>query len=159
MIGKFIPISATDYRRTSPWSINPPRSLTREKTRAWEEYKELRRLHGRDDARTTVAWQTFTAANNNIKTYAINSQKGYEREIVGQLSTTPKLFHNYIRHRRVGRPSLGPLRLADGTLSDNPLTMSNCFVSSFAGVYENSIPPNRHPHASCPNRLPPPLHR
>ena len=109
--------------------------MTRAKAQSWHDFKALRQLHGRNDPRTVAAWENFTAANNDIKHFSINSQKEYERTVAKQLGTAPKLFHGYIKHRRVGRPSVGPLRMQNGNLTDNPKTMANLFVNSFASQY------------------------
>ena len=58
----------------------------------------------------------------------------------------PKLLHSYIRHKKVGRPSVGPIRLDSGRLTDSPSEMDEVFASSFAAVYTKTCPPNPLPH-------------
>ena len=142
-------------KSSCPWAKNPPREMHREKARVWLDFKMTRQQCGRNDPRTDAAWVAFTNANNNIKYFSMNAQMEYERDTVNQLSTAPKLFHSYVRHRRVGRPSLGPLKMQDGTLTDDPRTMANLFAISFAGVYDSSVPRDQYPHALCNNQLPP----
>ena len=70
-----------------------------------------------------------------VKNFASNAQKSFERSRVDQLKTNPKLFHGYIKHRKVGLPSVGSIRTSEGELTDNPVVMSECFASSFFSVY------------------------
>ena len=45
--------------------------------------------------------------------------------------------------------------MADGSLTDDPLLMANTFASSFAGVFDGSVPVDQRPHATCTNIFPP----
>ena len=54
--------------------------------------------------------------------------------------------------KKVGCPSVGPLRLDDGSLSDDPFVMAEKFALAFASVYDGSIPnhdPADHQTSSC----------
>ena len=142
---RFIPESDRDCSKP-PWTLNPPRSLITEKVRRFEQYKEVRRNSGRNDPSTLRAWQGFTEVNNRLRTFAKDSQKDYEKKVAAQLKTNPKLFHGYLRHRRVGRPTIGPLKLSDNSISDDPKTMAQCFMQSFAGVFTDVPPQNPAPN-------------
>ena len=89
-------------------------------------------------------------SNNQIKNFTVSSQISYERKVVSQLKESPKLFHSYIRHRKVGRPGVGPMRLECGTLSDNAIDMAEVFVSSFSSVFSGEIPDTygHHQHSN-----------
>ena len=58
----------------------------------------------------------------------------------------PKLLHSYIRSKKVGRPTVGPIRLDSGLLTDNPGVMAEVFASSFASVYTRHCPASPAPH-------------
>ena len=62
------------------------------------------------------------------------------------INSSPKLFYSYLKHRKVRRPSIGPIKLPDNSLTDDPLIMANCFVDSFASVFANDIPLSSRPH-------------
>ena len=136
LIDHYVPLSTKKIDRL-PWKTNPPRALLRSKKEAWREYKLLRGDLGRNSHFTDSAWCRFQNCNNSIKHFAVNSQKSYEKLVASQLKTNPKLFHSYIKHRRVGRPSIGPLSLEDGSITDNPQQMANCFAESFSSVFSN----------------------
>ena len=108
---RFVPKQEAVNKKNVPWCLNPPRSLIRAKTRAWSEYKETRGINGRSHPYTVQAWNDFNRSNVDIKRFAVNSQMGYEKKVASQINTKPKLFHSYIRHRKVGKPSVGPLKL------------------------------------------------
>ena len=72
----------------------------------------------------------------------MNAQKSYGRSFVVQLKTNPKIFHGYIKHRKVRRPSVGPIRTDEGNLCDYPAIMSECFANVFSSIYVTSISSN-----------------
>ena len=88
-------------------------------------------IHGRHSPLNNSAWCSFQDTNKKVKNFALNAQKSYERSLVQQLKSSPKLFHGYIKHRKVGRPSVGPISADDGELSDDPAIMSECFANAF----------------------------
>jgi hypothetical protein len=51
-----------------------------------------------------------------------------------------KLFHAYIRRKKVGCPSIGPLKVPGGELVVNPGQMAEIFVASFSGVFVSGAP-------------------
>ena len=52
-----------------------------------------------------------------------------------ELKSNPKQLHGYIRRKKVGCPSVGPLRLEDNSMTDDPLAMAEALASAFANVY------------------------
>ena len=74
------------------------------------------------------------------------SHSRYEKRIVELLSVAPKLFHRYIRSRKKGCPSVGPLRTVDGELVSDAESMSNIFVQAFSSVFVADPPVNPHVH-------------
>ena len=153
LVDRYVPTSSRDCSKP-PWTLNPPRSALRSRSNLFVEFKEKRTRMGRNDPSTLEAWQHFTAANNNVKNFAIDSQKAYEANIARRLSTEPKLFHSYLRHRRVGRPTIGPLKTADGDVTDNPLEMAEQFVKSFKSVFATGTLNNPAPHQVSMSVLP-----
>ena len=146
LINKYVPLKPNNRKNKVPWSVNPPRVLQRAKSLAWTNYKSQRSISGRGCQLTRSAWVDFQRANDDIRSYAISSQMEYEKKITDQIDTNPKLFHSYIRHRRVGQPSLGPLRLDDGRVVDDPGQMAQCFVQKFASVFITDSPTNPSPN-------------
>ena len=79
-------------------------------------------------------------SNKIIRNFEVNCQKEYEGLLADQINNNPKLFHSYVKHRRVARPSIGPIKTNDGFLSDDPTVMANCFACSFASVFTTDDP-------------------
>ena len=144
LIERYVPVSRASAK--PPWTLNPPRSLLRDKNEKWRRYKEVRSQHGRQHSLTLSAWQEFMSANILVKNFAIQSQSEYEKSICRQMKTNPKLFHSYIRHKRVGRPTVGPIRLQDDSITDDPAAMAEQFVLSFGSVFSAHTPANPAPH-------------
>ena len=64
-----------------------------------------------------------------------------------------KLFHSYIRNKKVGRPSVGPLKLNDGTVVDSNIEMAELFAESFASVYRSEDLRDQAPHQTFDGSL------
>ncbi|KAK3871258.1 hypothetical protein Pcinc_023584 [Petrolisthes cinctipes] len=57
----------------------------------------------------------------------------------------PTLCLQYIRGKKVGAPSVGPLKCSDGSLTEQCDTMAEMFVTGFASVFKTGIPrPSPH---------------
>ena len=153
IIDRYVPQSTVDRLDSVPWSKNPPRSMVRARKDSWLAFRDARQLHGRRSPHTYDAWLNFCQVNSAIKNFAIDSQKRYERGLIEQIKTHPKLFHGYINHKKVGRPSLGPLRTVHGFLTDDPSVMAECFAQAFSSVYVSSLPINNVPHQTCSNLI------
>ena len=95
------------------------------------------------------AWYNFQSVANEVKMFALNSQKNYERCIGSQVNSSPKLFHSYLKHRKTDKPTVGPIRLNDGRLTDDPKLMADSFAESFSSVFAAAAPTNDVPHQAC----------
>ena len=153
LIEQYIPVSNRNLKKP-PWTLNPPRDLVNRKSQAFARFKTIRHDLGRSDEATLAAWRDFIAANVSIKQFARKSQEDYEVSIVDQIKSNPKLFHAYLRHRRVGRPSIGPLKRPDGTVTDDPAGMATLLAASFVGVFESEIPNSPADHQASDSYLP-----
>ena len=125
-----------------PWRVRPPGSLIRRRSRHWHDYKAARSLHGRRSPITSQALSAFNAANADIHSFQVRSQANYESSLILRMKEKPKLFHAYIRHKKVGRTSAGPLRLTSG---DSPQDMAESFSQAFSSVYTSHRLPNPAP--------------
>ncbi|MPC67047.1 hypothetical protein E2C01_061209 [Portunus trituberculatus] len=87
----------------------------------------------------------FKEANAIPRAAVLNAQIKYEENLIQIRATRPKLFHSYIRNRKLDRPRVGPL-LVNGKLTDDPNFMVNVFVKAFSLVFvvESSLNPFSH---------------
>ena len=60
--------------------------------------------------------------------------------MIDRVKEAPKLFPSYIQRKKKGRPSVGPLKLSDGSIISDCTDMSNAFVNAFASVFVEDIP-------------------
>ena len=151
LIDRYVPLRGFAEGDRVPWSTNPGRALMQRKRAAWSSYKEARASNGRRSPQATAAWSNFQSVARDVKMFSYNSQKTYERGVVSQINDNPKLFHSYLKHRKVGKPTVGPIMLPSGSLSDDAEVMANCFVESFASVFASDPAPNILPHQMCPS--------
>ena len=139
LINRYVPLSDVESRLPS-WMSLPPRSLMRQRSVAWNDFKELRRELGRSSLGAQEAWERFGSLNSEYRNFARNKQCVYEASLARSLSSSPKLFHGYIRRKNKGRPPVGPLKANDIVISE-PEQMAEVFADSFCSVYNVTVPP------------------
>ena len=140
LIPQYVP--KQEHRNKSRWMTRPPQSLKNQRKRQWSRFKQLRRELGRRNAVVQQAWNDYIAINRQIRAYAINHQSAYEERLADLLKTAPKAFHSYLRARKTGCPSVGPLRVEDGELIAEQSRMGEVFAEAFASVYVGEPPEN-----------------
>ena len=139
----FVPVAP--WRRRRSWKPRIPPSSRRETSRLWSAYKTARFTYGRHSPEAANLLALFKACLDSTRSNVYTQRVSYE-EHLGAISTKePKKFHKYIRERKHARPSVGPL-LIDGTLSDDPILMSETLVRAFTSVFDPSYPPDTLPH-------------
>ena len=116
-------------------SFVPPTSLRRQKTRLWNRYKYVRSSHGRRSSGALEAYMDFNEINETIRNYHINAQVNHEKGLIDLFKENSKFFHSYIRRKKVGTPSVGPLRLNGGSLTDKPSIMADLLADTFSSFY------------------------
>ena len=128
------------------WLVEPPRSICRLRSRLWAEYKLCRRLLGRNHDDSVRAHENYKDANNQYRNFSRNKQRAYELKLASLLSVAPKAFHSYLRERKKGCPTVGPLKTEDGILVTNTQSMSNIFVNAFSSVFVSDDPSEPYEH-------------
>ena len=151
LVTQFVPRRAK--HKGGKWLIKPPRALLRERAALWTAYKESRRLLGRNHHETLTNLATFNSSNHQYRSYAWSRQCQYERKLVSLLGVAPKVFHSYLRERKKGCPTIGPLKEEDGSLVVCTGRMSQLFVDSFASVFVSDVPASPHVHQLSETRM------
>lgn len=64
----------------------------------------------------------FTNLNFQYKNYCINAQAHYQLFLIDAFNSNPKLLYSYVRHKKVGQPTVGPLRTIDGVLTNDSMS-------------------------------------
>ena len=112
MVDRYAPTS--NQTHVPVWLKGPPRRLAREKAARWEEYMEARREFGRNHELAAVAFDAFYQVNYRYRNFVRNKQYIYECSMVERLVAAPKLFLSYVRRKKKGCPSVGPLKSSYG---------------------------------------------
>jgi len=150
LVGRYVPLKP--HQSDPPWKVKPPRALIRQRQEAWHHYKAVRRAYGRNDARAGYALNAFQILNGDYRNYAVTSRARYEEELIYKADSR-KLFHAYIRNKKIGRPKVGPLRLPDGQLVSDQQTMCNVFAASFSSVFVAAHPVDPGPFQEFEGQL------
>ncbi|XP_045137135.1 uncharacterized protein LOC123519700 [Portunus trituberculatus] len=149
LIDSYIPLC----KQLSPSSpLSPPTALKKNRTTAWQLFKSTRRFYGRHSKQCTQALENYNIINRQYRNHFIYSQIAYERTLMDNLKRNPKAFHQYIRNKKVGAPSMGPLSHPDGSLVEDCAAMAEIFVNSFSSVFKDSCP-NPFPHQTFQGTL------
>ena len=135
------------------WLVRPPRHMVHQRSVLWVDYKTARSTHGRNSGEAEGALSQYLRLNQTYRNFARSQQSEYEQKLANRLATAPKLFHSYLRERKVGCPAVGPLRASDGSLVHENSQMSNEFVSAFSAVFVSTDPAEPHPHEVFDGRM------
>ena len=138
VVDKFVPVRRDGPSR--PWKVHPPRELKDRRSTAWQNYKTTRDTLGRHHDLSVHALMQFNTVNREYRNFEKNNRRDYERHLINELSDKPKLFHSYIRYKKKGCPTVGPLRAANGDVVDEPAAMSELFATAFSSVFDARVP-------------------
>ena len=145
LVQQFVPIKPKSVKK-APWLKRPPSSLISRRHAAWQSYKHARQQFGRRSSDSSAAYASFQYWNNRYRNFTASCQAEHEERLLLLTKDNPKLLHSYIRSKKVGAPSVGPIKLDSGRLTDRPGEMAEAFASSFASVFTKHSPDNPCPH-------------
>ena len=134
LVSRYIPL----VDKKPPKKLVPPTSLKRRRKRAWGNYKDVRESCGRRSIEAAEALESYLIINREYRNFHINHQIQEEFSLTTRFSDSSKFFHAYLRNKKVGQPSVGPLRLDDGSLSMDPIIMGERFADGFSSVYSTA---------------------
>lgn len=147
LVELYVPQKTSDEQSSKlPWATRPPRSLIDQRHKSWQAYKKARQRLGRHSTETRTALSEFTGLNRQFRSFAARSQAEYESKLIYDSKENPKLIHSHIRRRKVGCPTIGPLKLSESKMTDDPHLMSEIFVEAFSTVFTRGSPVNPSPH-------------
>lgn len=146
LIDRYVPSKCFSSSSVPPWLVKPPRALKTQRSHLWEEYKLQRHEYGRQSPRALAVLSRFLDANYQLRNFSITKQSQYESSIAELLISNCKVFHAYIRGKKINPPSIGPLRSPTGEIIHDPRAMSELFAASFASVYTSANPDSPFPH-------------
>ena len=137
----------------SKWLKSPPRAMKRERERLWKAHKDKRQQVGRNHQDALETWAQYNAINYQYRNFTRTNQKDYEERLAEILPEAPKALHGYLRERKRGCPSVGPLKNQGGTLVSEPQKMADILVEAFASVYVEDAPQNPSAHQIFHNQM------
>ena len=125
--------------------FKPPRDLTLSRRQSWMGYKEVRARHGRRSREAVDTLSSFQEINVSYRNFFNRSLVAYEQSLAADLAANSKLFHKNIRSKKVGNPSVGPLK-AGTTLVSDCFRMAELLADGFSSVYsiETLLDPSPH---------------
>ena len=133
LINRHVPIQPTSSNHSNKHS--PPNALRESRKNAWQSYKQIRNTHGRQSELAENALENYNNINYRFRNYFIHSQINYEKSLAGKIKSSPKCLHRYIRNKKVGALSVGPLRKENGDLTADCHEMAEMLSDAFCSVY------------------------
>ena len=106
---------------------------------AWKLFVKAWKDYGRNSDLTALAWRNYSSIKIEYWNFSISRQCEIETILMCNQSNKPKLFHNYMRRKKKGKPPVGPLKIENSVISE-PLEMSEVFVCSFISVFSPVLP-------------------
>ena len=149
LVGEIVAVCvpmASQRTKCLPWESRPPRSLTVRRCELWQEYKSVRSVHGRSSSVAVALLDEYNSVNHEYRNFSFNKQCQYEWDLILHKSDRPKLFHSYIRGKKVGKPRVGPLKLPSGQIITDSRIMAGSLAESFSSVYSVGLVANAAPH-------------
>ena len=108
LISLYVPIWEPRPQRVK---FRTPSDLVRARRLSWTNYKEVRSRYGRRSREAADALANYQEINVSYRNFYGRSVVAYEQSLARDLKQNSKLFHKYIRSKKVGNPSVGPLRV------------------------------------------------
>ena len=136
LITKYVPQHKDDRPKKA---VLPPKAMIRERKMKWQSFKTIRRQRGRNSAECLEALSIYREVNLSYKNFHLNYQSDLELNLTSLLTDNSKMFHSYIRRKKVGAPTIGPLRRPDGTVTDNNCEMAAIMAKEFSSVFSVGI--------------------
>ena len=143
-IDDHVPVSNNPVK--GKWMTAPPRALAVSRESQWTKYKDTRSIYGRHSTEAHTELMEYQRINHIYRNYSRYKQASYEQKLVNLIPEAPKLFHGYLRERKKGCPSVGPLKDTTGSLVQSNIGMTELFAKAFSSVYVTSTPANPHPY-------------
>ena len=109
--------------------------LKKQKIRLWRIYTQTQDI---------LDYARFASCRNKLRTLTRNLRRDYEKQLVSQMKTDPKLFWRYASVRLHTRCQIGDLTAEDGTIARDSLekadTLSKYFASKFTTEDTGAMP-------------------
>ena len=102
----------------APWREDPQRRLEHKRSISGRQYKFIRSNLESHYPDTVAARKQFKVLEKLVENLTTTSQISTEQTVFSQLKTNPRLFHFFIYHRKVNRPSIYPLRTQLGAVTN-----------------------------------------
>ena len=115
LIALYVPLSPNTTPPTCCRS--PPKALKNSRRQAWGAYKNARSIHDRQSPQATQALAYYDSINNRFRNFFTSKQINYEKSLIQKLKSSSKPFHQYKKSKKVGTPSVRPLRMDCGELT------------------------------------------
>ena len=135
-----------------PWHKHIPKALVKHRSLAWLKFKNERGQFGRTSYQARQSLYEFNRLNVDLMTTMIHLQAEYEESLIAQRASKPKLFHAYIRKKKVSRPKVGPVAVGD-VLIDSPAVMAESFADAFSSVFVAGDLHHPYPHQTSLGQL------
>ena len=148
LVDLYVPMRSKTENPKPPWRVKPTRAIERKKNCLWDAYKNARSSYGRPSTQANEALESFNRINYEYRNFATISQVNFEKRMGAKSATEPKVLYGYVRHRKKGRPSVGPLKKnsTNSATTSNPKEMAGIFARAFLSVFNDTMPDNPHEH-------------
>lgn len=82
-------------------------------------FKCMRCRFARNSQQANDTLKDFLITNHEYQSYHLTQQTIHEEQLLTRAKSNSKLVYPYIRHKKKGKLTIGPLKKDDGTLTSN----------------------------------------
>ena len=128
LMKRFTPLKQPKKRRNQPWINNELKKKIEDKRRAWKKWKETGR---EEDGRA------YKVKEKETKKMIRKRKNGWERKILENRKSNPKLFYAQINRTRKTRDKIAPLKSENGPVIE-PKKKAEVLNKYYAQVFTRS---------------------
>ena len=143
---KCIPTIRRSTKKKPAWLDDEVRRRIGEKKRAWEKWKRSKRETDHEE---------YKKKEKVVKKMIRNKKNAFERKIMKERNSNPKLFYSYINRAKVNKTKIGPLKNAYNEIVAEPQAQASILNKYYASVFTRSSrePPEPRDRTKNQNRL------
>ena len=126
LIQKHVPLTKRRKHNDPPWMNSDIKKCIEEKKKLWKTWK---RTNKEKDG------QTYKKKVTQTKRKIRNSKNSYERAVMQNRNTDPKIFYSYVNRAKATRSKIGPLTNDNGDIIVDPKEQAQILNKFYGSVF------------------------
>ena len=129
IVAQHVPMKKAKYNNEPKWLDAEMRKMIVQKRDAWKKWKRTGRASDK---------AVYTQTEKRCKRMIRNKKNAYERNIVNNRNTNPKLYYSYVNSAKKNRSHFGPLKNDSGEFVIDPMEQAETMNGFYSSVFTRS---------------------